>query len=199
MGDNENKDDVVTEVNSVDNNNGGDTATSVQNATEAAKTYTADEYTAAVEKAKTEAIEGVYKALGIKQGDNKTVELLKAIIDTQAKQNNRKETAATNAENERRVQIAEAKAEVVVAGINKAFIDDAVTLILAKGDASDMKTSVAELKTKYPAWFEVSEETEGTGKAPQEQKKEVSPKSGIGARLAARRSSMNKNKASVWH
>lgn len=198
MGDNENNIGVVTGENNADNNNSVDTATSAQNVTETAKTYTADEYTAAVEKAKTEAVEGVYKALGIKQGDNKTVELLKAIIDTQSKQNSRKETAATNAENERRVQIAEAKAEVVVAGINKAFIDDAVTLILAKGDTSDMKTSVAELKTKYPAWFEVSAEAEGTGKAPQEQKKEVSSKSGIGARLAAKRSALNANKKSVW-
>ncbi len=55
--------------------------------------------------------------------------------------------------------VAEAKAEAMMMGIKTQYVDDVVTLALAKmTEDSDIKTIIGEFKTKYPVWFGESSE-----------------------------------------
>ena len=109
---------------------------------------------------------------------------------------------------------AEAKAEAMMLGVKTQYVDDVVTLALAKmTEDSDLKTIIGEFKTKYPVWFGESEEDDdkgkgkdtkgktgqkGTGssvKTSKEDKK--ADEKGLGARLAAQRRGTGK-KSSYW-
>ena len=64
---------------------------------------------------------------------------------------------------EQRVMLAEAKAEVMAQGVKGQFVDDDVTLAVAKvNDDNDLKTVISSFRDKYPIWFKPSEE-EATG------------------------------------
>jgi hypothetical protein len=114
-----------------------------------------------------------------------------------------------------RAVVAEAKAEAMMLGVKSQYVDDIVTLALAKmTDDSDLKTIIGEFKTKYPVWFGESEEDKddkgkdtktktgqkGTGssvKSDKDNTKKGDEAKGLGARLAAQRKSSNK-KSSYW-
>lgn len=96
-------------------------------------------------------------------------------------------------------------------GVKTQFVEDAVTLVLAKmTEDADLKTLIGELKTKYPIWFGESNESDdkadkkgkagqkGTGSSVKSDngKKEDEDK-GLGARLAAQRKASTK-KTSFW-
>ena len=160
----------------------------------------------------------VYKELGIDPKDTKAIAMVKALIDSQ--KTDEQKAAEKESENqtkmneaERRAQVAEAKAEAMMLGVKTQYVDDVVTLALAKmTEDSDLKTIVGEFKTKYPIWFgESSEEDDknkdkgkgktgqrGTGSSVKNSDKEKKgEEKGLGARLAAQRKSSGK-KSSYW-
>lgn len=174
------------------------------------KTFSQDQVSKMMAKEKNQGRNAVYNELGINPKDEKQIEAIKAYIESQ-KSDTQKATEKAMAEEkalkeaEDRVRIAEAKAEVMMLGIKTQFVDDAVTLALAKtSDDRDIKSVLAEFKTKYPVWFETEEDkkkqAKGTGSSLKNQSGKNDNKGkeqGIGARLAAQRKG-SKNKTSYW-
>ena len=173
------------------------------------KTFNQEQVNKMMAKEKNQGRNAVYNELGINPKDEKQIEAIKAYIESQ-KTNEQKAAEKALAEEkalkeaEDRVRIAEAKAEAMMLGIKTQFVDDAVTLALAKtSDDRDIKSVLAEFKTKYPVWFETEEDEQkqakGTGSSLKNQsgKNGEGEEKGIGARLAAQRKS-SKTKTSYW-
>lgn len=184
------------------------------------KTFNQDQVNRMMTREKNQGRAAALKELGIDPKDAKTVAMVKAFIESQKtdEQKDAEQKAAnarTEQENARRILVAEAKAEAMVAGVQPKFVDDIVTLVVAKmGDDTDLKTLIGEFKTKYPTWFEVSDEDDKGGKGGSGGKKtgqrgtgsSVKGDSGskggkddkgLGARLAAQRKSSS-GKKSYW-
>ena len=171
-------------------NNNSDNDSSNQNNEPKAKSFSEDEVNKKLSAKEAE----VYKTLGLNLNDKKSIEELKKFMESK-KSDSEKEVEKKVSEmqeakeNETRILIAETKAEVMVAGVQAQFVDDAVTLILAnKKPDDDIKTIVSSFKKKYPAWFDKESSDEGTGRTPGASKKDGEKKvEGIGKRLAARK------------
>ena len=182
------------------------------------KTFTQDQVTKMMTREKNQGRNAAYKELGIDPKDTKMVKMFKAFVDSQktddqkaAEKESENQTKINEAE--QRALVAEAKAEAMMLGVKSQYVDDVVTLALAKmTDDSDMKTIIGEFKTKYPVWFGESDEDKkddkGKGKTGQKgtgssvknsdkEKKGEEDKKGLGARLAAQRRTGNK-KSSYW-
>lgn len=183
------------------------------------KTFTQEQVNKMMTREKNQGRNSVYKELGIDPKDTKMVNMFKAFIESQKTDDQKaaeKETENQTKINEaeQRAIVAEAKAEAMTLGVKPQFVEDIVTLALAKmTDDSDLKTIIGEFKTKYPVWFGESEEDDKSGK--DNGKGKVGQKGtgssinnsgkdnkgeetkGIGARLAAQRKSGNK-KSSYW-
>lgn len=183
------------------------------------KIFTQDQVNRMMTREKNQGRNAAYKELGIDPKDSKMVNMFKAFVESQKTDEQKaaekeSESQAKMNEAEQRAQIAEAKAEAMMLGIKTQYVDDVVTLALAKmTEDSDLKTIIGEFKTKYPVWFgESSEEDEkedkgnkgktgqkGTGSSIKTSKEDKSGKEekGLGARLAAQRKSGSK-KSSYW-
>lgn len=183
------------------------------------KVFTQEQVTKISTREKNQGRASALKEMGIDPKDTKMIAMIKAFVDSQKTDDQRAaeqqaEAQKQNAENERRLAIAEAKAEAMMQGVKTQYVDDIVTLALAKvSDDSDLKTIIGEFKTKYPVWFGESDEDEndkdkgkgktgqrGTGssmKSNDKEKKGDEKSKGIGARLAAQRKSGN-SKSSYW-
>lgn len=180
------------------------------------KTFTQDQVTRMMAREKNQGRNAVYKELGIDPKDTKTVNMFKAFIESQkteeqkaAEKESENQTKVNEAE--QRAQVAEAKAEVMMLGVKSQYVDDVVTLALAKmGEDSDLKTVIGEFKTKYPVWFGESgdddKDSKGKGKIGQrgtgssvksDKDKGDGGTKGLGTRLAAQRKS-NSKKSSYW-
>lgn len=185
----------------------------------ASKVFTQEQVTKISTREKNQGRASALKEMGIDPKDTKMIAMIKAFVDSQKTDDQRAaeqqaEAQKQNAENERRLAIAEAKAEAMMQGVKPQYVDDIVTLALAKmSDDSDLKTIIGEFKTKYPVWFGGSEEEEddkskgkgktgqrGTGSSVKTNDKEDKGNDkgkGMGARLAAQRKSGN-SKSSYW-
>ena len=180
------------------------------------KTFTQDQVTKMMTKEKNQGRAAVLKELGIDPKDTKMVAMVKAMIDSQKTDDEKNaekqsEEAAKIAEANQRALVAEAKAEAMQLGVKTQFVEDAVTLALAKmTEDADLKTLIGELKTKYPVWFGESDESDdkadkrgkagqkGTGSSVKSDKgKKEDEDKGLGARLAAQRKS-SAAKTSYW-
>jgi hypothetical protein len=182
------------------------------------KTFTQDQVTRMMTREKNQGRNAALKELGIDPKDTKAIAMVKALIDSQKTDEQKaaeKESEAQTKMNEaeQRAQVAEAKAEAMMLGVKTQYVDDVVTLALAKmTDDSDLKTIIGEFKTKYPIWFgESSEEDDndknkgkgktgqrGTGSSVKNSDKEKKgEEKGLGARLAAQRKTGGK-KSSYW-
>lgn len=171
-------------------NSNSDNDSSNQNNEPKAKSFSEDEVNEKLSAKEAE----VYKTLGLNLNDKESIEEFKKFMESKKsdseKEVERKVSEMQEAkENETRILIAETKAEVMVAGVQAQFVDDAVTLILAnKKPDDDIKTIVSSFKKKYPAWFDKESSDEGTGRTPGASKKDGEKKvEGIGKRLAARK------------
>lgn len=198
-----------------DNKSGGDKGSNKGAKSE--KTFTQDQVNRMMTREKNQGRNAVYKELGIDPKDTKTVAQFKAFIESQKTEEQKaaeKESAdkAKQAESEHRVAVAEAKAEAMMMGVKPQYVEDAVTLVLAKlGEDTDVKTLLGELKTKYPIWFGESDDEDdkgakgktgqkGTGSSVKQAEKggkKGEAEKGLGARLAAQRKSGAK-KSSYW-
>lgn len=181
------------------------------------KTFSQAQVNKMMTREKNQGRNSVYKELGIDPKDSKAIAMVKALIESQKtdeqKQAEKDAEAQTKArEAEQRAQVAEAKAEAMMLGVKTQYVDDVVTLALAKmTEGSDLKTIIGEFKTKYPVWFGESEDKDGkddkgkgktgqkgTGSTVKSSEKEKNSESkSLGARLAAQRKTGSK-KSSYW-
>lgn len=184
------------------------------------KTFTQEQVTKMMTREKNQGRNAVYKELGIDPKDSKAIAMVKALFDSQKTDDQKKaeeesENQTKLNEAEQRAAVAEAKAEAMMLGVKSQYVEDVVTLALAKmTEDSDLKTIIGEFKTKYPVWFGESEKDDdkkddegksktgqkGTGssvKNSDKEKKGEEDKKGLGARLAAQRKTSNK-KSSYW-
>ena len=183
------------------------------------KTFTQDQVNRMMTREKNQGRNAVYKELGIDPKDTKAIAMVKALIDSQktdeqkaAEKESENQTKMNEAEH--RAQVAEAKAEAMMMGVKTQYVDDVVTLVLAKmTEDSDLKTIIGEFKTKYPVWFGESEDDDkdekdkgkgktgqkGTGSSVKTSKEDKGKgeEKGLGARLAAQRRGTGK-KSSYW-
>ena len=183
------------------------------------KTFTQEQVNKMMTREKNQGRNAALKELGIDPKDSKMVAMVKALIESQ--KTDEQKAAEKDAENqtkmneaEHRAQVAEAKAEAMMMGVKTQYVDDMVTLALAKmTEDSDLKTIIGEFKTKYPAWFGESEDDDkggkdkGKGKTGQKgtgssvttskEDKGKGEEKGLGARLAAQRRGTGK-KSSYW-
>ena len=182
------------------------------------KTFTQEQINKMMTREKNQGRSAALRELGIDPKDSKMVAMIKAFIESQ--KTDEQKAVEKDAENqtkmneaERRAQVAEAKAEAMMMGVKTQYVEDVVTLALAKmTEDSDLKTIIDEFKTKYPIWFGESEDDEkggkdkgkgkigqkGTGSSikPSKEDKGKEEKS-LGARLAAQRRGTGK-KFSYW-
>ena len=153
------KDESVDETENNDSDN--DSGDEESGSSKEEKTFTQAQVNRMMTKEKNQGRNSVYNELGIKPGDKKTLAMIKSFIESQktdeqkaaeAEQNSNKELEEAN----RKVVIAEAKAEAMMLGIKKQYVEDAVTLVISKieNEETDAKTALGELKSKYPVWFE---------------------------------------------
>lgn len=182
------------------------------------KTFTQEQVNKMMTREKNQGRSAALKELGIDPKDSKMVAMVKALIESQ--KTDEQKAAEKDAENqtkmneaEQRAQVAEAKAEAMMLGVKTQYVDDVVTLALAKmTEDSDLKTIIGEFKTKYPVWFGESEDDDkggkdkGKGKTGQKgtgssvknsDKEKKGEEKGLGARLAAQRRGTGK-KSSYW-
>lgn len=182
------------------------------------KTFTQEQVNKMMTREKNQGRNAALRELGIDPKDSKMVAMVKALIESQKTDEQKAvekdaENQAKMNEAERRAQVAEAKAEAMMLGVKTQYVEDVVTLALAKmTEDSDLKTIIGEFKTKYPVWFGESEDDDknekdkgkgkigqkGTGSSIKASKedKDKEEKS-LGARLAAQRRGTGK-KFSYW-
>lgn len=174
------------------------------------KTFTQAQVSSMMAREKNQGRNAALRDLGIDPKDTKTIEMIKAFTSSQSNAggDDSADNNAAVAEAERRAEEAEAKAEAMKSGVKSQFVDDAVTLIMAKKtEDTDLATLFSELKTKYPVWFDNEdndgndEGQKGTGSSVNSKHNEGgsnnAPK-GLGARLAAQRKSASKPGTSYW-
>lgn len=123
----------------------------------AGKTFTQEQVSKMMAREKHQGANSVYKELGIDPKDTKAIGLVKALIASQ-KTDEQKAAEQSKAlvEAQNKAAMSEAKAEAMMMGVQPQFVEDAVTLAMAKvknEDGADIKTVLGELKTKYPVWF----------------------------------------------
>lgn len=179
------------------------------------KTFTQEQVNKMMTREKNQGRSAALKELGIDPKDSKMVAMVKALIESQ--KTDEQKAAEKDAENqtkmneaEQRAQVAEAKAEAMMLGVKTQYVEDVVTLALAKmTEDSDLKTIIGEFKTKYPVWFGVEEEDKndkgsktgqkGTGSSVKfaDKTKKGEENKGLGQRLAAQRRGTGK-KSSYW-
>lgn len=200
--DNHDDDNNGTNASNTDDNKGGN---------KGGKLFTQKEVNRFAAREKEQGRNSVYKVLGLDPKDKKTIEAVKSFVESQKteEQKNAEREAENNTkllELEQRAMLAEAKAEVMALGVKGQFVDDAVTLALAKvNDDNDLKTVISSFKDKYPIWFKPSEEDKGsigqrgTGSSVNNSKEtnDGKHKNGLGARLATQRRG-NHKKSSYW-
>ena len=176
------------------------------------KTFTQAQVNKMMAKEKTQGKASALNELGIDPKDVKTAEMLKEFFasqktDSQKEAELKQQETARLEEANRRVMIAESKAEAMLLGVKPKYVDDVVTLALSKfSDDSDLKTIIGEYKTKYPIWFGDQAEDEkenvgkkGTGSSIKTGVKDPdTKKAGLGSRLAAQRRNDNSKKTSYW-
>lgn len=104
---------------------------------------------------------------------------------------------------EQRLLEAEIQLEALKNGLNLQYLEDAMILAAAKRakNNADYKTVFAELKTKYPVWFEseqkkVKQQQQGTGSAVAASGAEQKQTGALGKRLAAQKKA--KKVTSFW-
>ena len=212
MGENgENKDKDVVDDNQEVVDTGSD------NSGNGVKTYTQEEVNALLAKEKSAGQSDVYKKLGIDPTDEKVVAMFKAFVESQKTEADKQKEASDKQQAalimaQERANIAEAKAEAMKLGAKAEFVEDVVTLALAKKtEDGDIKSVINELKTKYSVWFGASEDKgkdsdestgdKGTGASVKPSGKGKSggrAATGIGKRLAEKRLSSSSVKKSYW-
>ena len=194
------------------------------------KTFTQEDVNRMMAREKNQGRAAAFSELGLDPNDANMMNMFKAFVSAMqsgSEQDNQQsaQQQIKIAEAESRAKKAEAKAEAMQLGVNPQYVDDAVTIIMSKlDDNNDVKTLVGELKTKYPAWFNVEQQNNDDKGKGGKQNQQVNNQqqnnqtgqngtgssvgnatnnnnkgvSGIGTRLAAQRKQGNSQKSSFW-
>lgn len=217
----ENKETGVQDQTGNDNGTSGENGSSNETGASAEKTFSQRQVSSMMAREKSQGRAAAYREMGIDPNDSKMVNMFKAFIasqktDEQKTQEQQAEQATKIAEAEHRAMVAEAKAEAMQLGALPQYVDDLITLVMAKDsgdDKFDVKSVIGELKTKYPAWFSVSGDEgkkgndgkqgiagqKGTGSSVSGtgSKGDSGKTTSMGQRLAAQRRNSG-NKSSFW-
>jgi len=133
------------------------------------KTFTQDEVSKMMTKEKIQGRNAVLNELGIDPKNTATMDEIKKFIESKKPESQKLAEQQIEQSNklkelEQRAFIAEMKAEIMQAGVQLSFIDDAVALIMAKktDDTFDVSAEIDTIKTKYPVWFAGETSTDGT-------------------------------------
>ena len=183
------------------------------------RTFSQNDVNRMMAREKKQGRNSVYNELGIDPNDTRSIELIKTLMGAQKAQDAQVDDVAATAatadadqrvvEAENRAMIAEAKVEAMALGVQPQFVDDVVTLAMARmseqGEGAEFKTIIGEMKTKYSAWFtpaaddKDSKGQKGTGSSIRSESGSNASKKdeGIGKRLAAQRKPNRKN-FSYW-
>ena len=192
------------------------------------KTFTQEDVNRMMAREKNQGRAAAFSELGLDPNDANMMNMFRAFVSAMqsgSEQDNQQsaQQQIKIAEAESRAKKAEAKAEAMQLGVNPQYVDDAVTIIMSKlDDNNDVKTLVGELKTKYPAWFNVEQQNQNDDKGGKQQNNNQQQNqqtgqngtgssvgnatnnnnnkgvSGIGTRLAAQRKQGNSQKSSFW-
>lgn len=185
------------------------------------KTFSQKQVSKMMANEKRQGKSSVYNALGIDPDDKETIAAVKALVAERgaSKSANTGDGADDSelTEMQERAILAEAKVDAMTLGCSPKYVDDVVTLALAKcaDSGSDLKTVLGELKTKYADWFDGDSADDddneknkskkngaGTGssmKRSQKRAKDGEEEQSLGARLAAQRvSKKGDKKKSYW-
>ena len=149
------------------------------------KTFTQAQVTSMMAKEKKQGRNAALRELGIDPKDTKAVKMVQALFASQKEDTEGSgETDTKIAEAEAKAQRAECKAEAMVLGAKAEFVDDVVTLAMAKMEEdSDAKTIIGEIKTKYPTFFGVETKEEDDDKKDGKDGKGATGKKGTGASM----------------
>lgn len=173
------------------------------------KTFTQEQVNAMMTKEKKQGRNSVYNELGINPKDEKQLAMIKAFVDSQKTEEDKKAEAEQTAfEQEKALAIANAKVEIMKQGVKSQYVDDAVSLVMSQlNEDNDVASVLGSFKAKYPIWFEPEKNDDdkqsvgkkGTGSSIKGDKKGSSSKEdrSLGSRLAAQRKG-NSKKSSYW-
>lgn len=145
------------------------------------------------------------KELGIENLDDfkANLEKFKKYQESQkseAEKANEKITKATNDKTaaEKRAEIAEAKVEAMKNGVNPKYVDDVITLALAKKqDGEDLSDVIEGMKETHKIFFQEDEGEKGTG-SNINGKKSTSKTEGLGTELGKKKAEARAVKSSYF-
>lgn len=164
------------------------------------KTFTQEQVNRMMAREKNQGRNAALNELGIDPKDSKMVKMIQAFIASQKQEEN--ESIKDDSETQQKLQEAadralkaECKAEAMALGAKREFVDDIVTLVMAKyEEGAEVNTLIGEVKTKYKNFFESEKEEEdnstgkkGTGSTIKRGKENKEEPKGLGTRLAAQR------------
>lgn len=175
------------------------------------KTFSQEQVNKMMAREKNQGRNSVFSELGIDPKNEEQINKLKEFIESQKTDTQKAVETELKANKEldeanKKLKIAEAKAEAMMMGVKSQYVEDAITIVLSKlsnDDTRDIKSVLSEFKTKYPVWFEDEEGkgSKGTGSSLKGQGKKSegsgNEKSGLGARLGAQRKTQ-KPKNTFW-
>ena len=207
-----------SDTNESKNNNNTDidneVGTENKNVENEGKTFTQEQVNKMMANEKRQGKNSAYRELNLDPNNKKMVELIKTLL---ADQIDIEETEKANEADTKVIELqeralkAEIKAEALQQGAQTNFVDDLVTLVLAKyTEDAEISTIVGEVKQKYSVWFDkLSAETEeearkntgkkGTGSSVHAEQKKNGTGSTLGSRLAGQKKQANKTTSkSYW-
>lgn len=168
------------------------------------KTFTQDEVTRMMTREKKQGRNSVYNELGINPNDRRLIKIVKSFVSAQKDNESNNDSEPINEKllkAEHRAKMAELKADILAAGVQPQYINDAVTLIaarMANDENLDYHDMISDLHKKYEGWFMPDKQQEdaqhhGTGSSiPLERydnRSNSNDNSSLGYRLAASRKS----------
>lgn len=160
---------------------GGNTTTGDNNASnttnKSERVFTQDEVSRMMAREKHQGRNAVYSELGIDPDDTSAVKMFKAFVEAQKTEEQKKSEQDAKRQQQindmnQKLKVAETKAALMQAGVIADYVDDAVTIALARianNDSLDVETVAKDLKAKYSVWFDSknTEHTEQTGQTGQ--------------------------------
>lgn len=207
---------VSSEVDEVKDENNSNTDNTNDNSGSEEKTFTQDDVNRMMAREKKQGAQSVLNRLGIKKLDAGLEKEIKDYLESKKTDAQKQAEAAVNEnkaieEANNRALAAEIKAEAMQAGAQTQYVDDIVTLIMAKASKEselDIETAISEIKTKYSVWFTSSSEEDakgrkksvgekGTGSSVSSGKDKQDKGKNLGERLAANRRKSS-GKKSYW-
>ena len=172
--------------------------------------FTQEQVNSIAAKEKRQGRNAAFNDLGINPEDEESMRLVRAFVESLSKGGDQAAAVEQRMEEaNQRAEAAEAKLELISAGVDPKYVDDAIALAQShvSGDVT-LQDAVKDLKVRYPVMFgdhggqsKSSTAKKGTGAS----LKGVSGTNGgdesgsLGKRLAASRKSRSGKKSSFWN